>query len=127
MEMDVTFPGGLAVEAHFGEFSVRTDQPSEAGGANSAPSPFALFFASLATCAGFYALRFCQVREIDARELKVKLKVTRGDKGRVSDIRVEVKLPPGFPETSSKKYCSPLPSGSTAVVATIAIEFWLVA
>ena len=98
MELDVTFPGGVTVEARFGSFVVRTDQPLDEGGANTAPSPFALFFVSLATCAGFYALRFCQVRKIDSAGLGVKMIVDRPDHKRIKTIRIEVMLPPGFPE-----------------------------
>ncbi|MBI5501606.1 MAG: OsmC family protein [Deltaproteobacteria bacterium] len=96
--MEVSFPGGVAVEARFGSFAVRTDQPLDEGGLNAAPSPFSLFFVSIATCAGFYALRFCQVRKIDTAGLGVRLIVDRPDHGRIRTIRIEVKLPPGFPE-----------------------------
>ncbi|MBI5489747.1 MAG: OsmC family protein [Deltaproteobacteria bacterium] len=98
MEMEVSFPGGVAVEARFGSFAVRTDQPFDEGGTNAAPSPFSLFFVSIATCAGFYALRFCQVRKIDTAGLGVKMSVDRPDRGRIRTIRIEVTLPPGFPE-----------------------------
>ena len=98
MEMEVSFPGGVAVEAHFAGFTVRTDQPTDAGGGNSAPSPYSLFFASLATCAGFYALRFCQVRQIDTAGLGLKLLMDRDAQGHVATIRIELRLPPGFPE-----------------------------
>ena len=63
--MEITFPGGLAVEARSDSFVIRSDQPQSNGGDNSAPSPFDLFLASLGNCAGFFALRFCQQRQID--------------------------------------------------------------
>lgn len=93
------FPGGLAVETRVGGFTVRTDQPTGDGGENSGPSTFSLFFASIGTSAGFYALRFCQARRIDTAGLGVKMFVDRDDaSGKVSTIRIEVRLPPGFPE-----------------------------
>jgi putative redox protein len=51
MEMKVDFPGGARVAAHFGDFTINTNQPVKAGGDGSAPAPFELFLASLATCA----------------------------------------------------------------------------
>ena len=39
MEMIIDFPGGSRVDAHFGSFTVNTDQPPAA----SAPSPFEVF------------------------------------------------------------------------------------
>jgi putative redox protein len=64
MEMRVEFTGGTRVEARFGKHAVTTDQPLKDGGEDSAPSPFALFLASLATCAGYFVLKFCQSRGI---------------------------------------------------------------
>ena len=52
--MIVTFPGGKRVDAEYGGFTVRTDQPPQSGGEGSAPQPFDLFLASIATCAGIY-------------------------------------------------------------------------
>ncbi len=99
MELEMTFPGGVAVETRVGGFSVRTDRPTGDGGENSAPSSHALFFASIGTCAGFYALRFCQVRKIDTAGLGVRMFVERDESsGKVATIRIEVKLPPEFPE-----------------------------
>jgi putative redox protein len=55
MEMRVCFPGGERVHADYGEYTIETDQPVRNGGDGSAPSPFDLFLASIATCAGIYA------------------------------------------------------------------------
>ncbi len=43
MNMEIRFPRGLSVEAAFKGFTVTTDQPAEAGGQDSAPTPFDLF------------------------------------------------------------------------------------
>jgi ribosomal protein S12 methylthiotransferase accessory factor len=62
--IQVSFPGGKRVDAQVGAFTIRTDQPTEGGGEGSAPAPYDLFLASLATCAGIYVLGFCQARGI---------------------------------------------------------------
>ncbi len=59
MRIDVTFPGQKRVAARVGSFVIATDQPPSLGGANTAPAPYDLFLASVATCAGIYALSFC--------------------------------------------------------------------
>ncbi|HEX3531204.1 MAG TPA: FAD-dependent oxidoreductase [Thermoanaerobaculia bacterium] len=64
MSLKVTFPGGVAVNAEYKGQIIHTDQPREHGGGGTAPTPFDLFLASLGTCAGFYALRFCQERSL---------------------------------------------------------------
>jgi putative redox protein len=99
MDMKIKFPGGVAVHAEYNGHVIRTDQPEAAGGGGTAPSPFDLFLASLGTCAGLYALRFCQERGIATSDLKVGLEFERDpDKKLVSRIRIEVALPKGFPE-----------------------------
>lgn len=99
MEMKITFPGGVAVDAHFKGFTVHTDQTVENGGRDSGPQPFDLFLASLGTCAGFYAVRFCQQRAIDTTGLGVTLITSRQPGASLlSSIRLEIQLPVGFPE-----------------------------
>jgi putative redox protein len=96
--MDIRFPGGLEVEALDKGFTIVTDQPVESGGAGSAPTPFDLFLASIGTCAGLYALRFCQQRNLDAEGLALSLTAEKdGDGKRVARIRIEIRLPPAFP------------------------------
>jgi ribosomal protein S12 methylthiotransferase accessory factor len=97
--MEITFPGGLAVDARFDGFCVRTDQPVDYGGENSAPAPFDLFLVSIGTCAGFFALRFCQERELPTEGLKLTLETERdAERHRMSKIRLIIHLPTGFPE-----------------------------
>jgi putative redox protein len=95
---EVTFPGGVAVDATYRGHSIHTDQPQPIG-TNSAMSPFDLFLASLATCAGYYALRFCQERELPTEGLGVSLIPVRdASKRRVETIHIDLRLPEGFPE-----------------------------
>ena len=99
MNIEMTFPGGLAVDAHVHGFTIPTDQPVRSGGAGSAPAPFDLFLASIGTCAGLFALRFCQQRGIDTTGLGVSLAGEREEEhGMVSTLRLELRLPDGFPE-----------------------------
>ena len=97
--MEVAFPGGLAVSASFRGHQIHTDQPHKAGGGDTAPPPFDLFLASIATCAGFYALRFCQSRDIATEGLTATLEPIRNpETRRIGSIRIELQLPPGFPD-----------------------------
>jgi putative redox protein len=99
MDMKIGFPGGLGVTARFNGFTVETDQGRESGGAGAAPEPFDLFLASIGTCAGFYALRFCQERGIDPDGLDLALTTERDpERKRLRAIRLELHLPAAFPE-----------------------------
>lgn len=98
MEMNIRFPGGLAVEADLDGFKVRTDQPAPVGGEGSAPSPFDLFLASIGTCAGYYALRFCQARGLPTEDVTLRLTAEKDpDVRRVTHVAIEIELPPDFP------------------------------
>ena len=99
MEMTVTFAGGSRVQASFGSFAVETDQPQAHGGDGSAPTPFELFMASLATCAGYYVLGFCKTRGISAEGISLIQKSEQQEKTRlVEKVTLEIHLPPDFPE-----------------------------
>lgn len=94
---EIRFPGGVAVDATYRGHTIHTDQP-EPLGANSAPSPFDLFLGSLATCAGFYALRFCQERKIDTAGLGVTLTPLRNAAKKLETVQIDVRLPEDFPD-----------------------------
>ncbi len=99
MEITVDFPGGARVNAHFGSFTVMTDQPNKSGGDNTAPTPFELFLASLATCAGYYVLGFCKMRNIPSEGIRL-IQRLEGDAATkmTSKILLEIQIPPEFPE-----------------------------
>ncbi len=97
--VDVKYPGGKKVDAHFKGFTVHTDHKVKDGGEGSAPAPFDLFFVSLATCAGIYALEFCHSRKIDTEGLAVKLAADKSEGSKLFDqISLALTLPEGFPE-----------------------------
>ncbi|MBN1895459.1 OsmC family protein [bacterium] len=95
----VNFPGGKRVDAVIGDQLIRTDQSKMSGGDGSAPEPFQLFLASIATCAGIYALHFCQTRNIpvDGMDLTMDCEYDPEEK-RYKDMKISLKLPAGFPE-----------------------------
>jgi ribosomal protein S12 methylthiotransferase accessory factor len=95
MEMVIDFPGGSRVDAHFGNFTVMTDQPPVA----SAPTPFATFLSSIGTCAGIYVLGFCQQRGLPTEGIRIVQRMhTNPFTGMVGKIDLEIQTPPTFPE-----------------------------
>jgi len=97
--MKVTFPGGMRVDAEYKGFTIQTDQPVYSGGDGSAPAPFDLFLASIATCAGFYVLAFCQRRGIPKEKASVLMYTEKNPETRmIEKITLELQLPPEFPE-----------------------------
>ena len=99
MEMMIDFPGGARVDAHFGPYTVMTDQPPSGGGQGEAPSPFALFLASMGTCAGIYVLGFCRQRGLPTEGIRILQNVQRDfSTGLVGQVDLEIQVPPDFPE-----------------------------
>ncbi len=98
MDMTVSFPGGARVDAQFGPYVVKTDQPAHAGGEGSAPAPFALFLASLATCAGIYVLGFCQQRGLPTDGIQLVQRTERDPvTGLIGKVYMDIQVPPSFP------------------------------
>ncbi len=98
MKMEISFPGGVAVDAQYRGHTIRTDQPETAGGADAAPSPFDLFIASIGTCIGYYALQFCRSRELDTTGLSITLDAERDpDSKLITRIAARIEPPRDFP------------------------------
>lgn len=97
--MRVIFPGGKKVDAEYKGFLIRTDQPVHKGGEGTAPAPFDLFLASIATCSGIYVLSFCQNRGISLEDafLTMQKEIDPQTK-KVKKLVIEIHLPGDFPE-----------------------------
>lgn len=97
--MEITFDGGKVVTAHSHGHTIRTDQPVDNGGGDTAASPFELFLASIGTCAGIYVKSFCDNRQIPADKIKI-IQTTDYNKetGLPTSVKLDIQLPPDFPE-----------------------------
>ena len=97
--MEITFDGGKVVTAHSHGHIIRTDQPLENGGGDTAPAPFELFLASIGTCAGIYVKSFCDNRNIPTDKITIIQKNEfNKETGLPVNISLEIQLPADFPE-----------------------------
>ncbi len=93
MELEIVFPGGARVDALAGPLTITTNQDG------TAPAPFALFLASIGTCAGIYVLGFCQQRGLPTDDLRIVQRMTLDPVTRmVAGVELDIQLPAGFPE-----------------------------
>lgn len=98
MDISVTFPGGKRVDAVAGDHVIRTDQSVAHGGEGSAPEPYTLFLASLATCAGIYVLGFCQARGISPEGISLVQRHELDPQTHLpTSVSIDVQVPPSFP------------------------------
>jgi ribosomal protein S12 methylthiotransferase accessory factor len=100
MEMVIDFPGGARVDAHFGSYTIKTDQPPSGGGEGSAPTPFAVFLSSMGACAGIYVLGFCKQRDLPTEGIRIIQKAIPDpfNRGMVGKVQFEIQVPSDFPE-----------------------------
>ena len=97
--IEVKFPGGVRVDAMVDGFTVSSDQPVKAGGTGSAPAPFALFLASLATCAGYYVKAFCDQRELPTEGMSLTMDMEYDPVNRIMGrFIIRIRVPQEFPE-----------------------------
>jgi putative redox protein len=89
--------GGAKLDVNVDGLTIKTDLPVEKGGENTAPGPYRLFLSSIA--AGIYAVNFCRQRNLPTEGLEVVQTWEHNESGsRLEKVRLEVNLPPGFPE-----------------------------
>jgi len=80
----------VAVRGH----SVVCDQPLENKGTDAGISPPEFLLASLATCAGYYALEYLRTRALPTDGLAVRVHADKlKQPARLGDFRIEVEIP----------------------------------
>jgi uncharacterized OsmC-like protein len=79
-------------------FTLLVDQPTGAGGSDTAPTPTELFVAGLASCVAFYARRYLARHHVDPAGLTVSTSYEIGGRPtRVQGIKIVVTPPVGLP------------------------------
>ena len=98
-EMDVRYMAGESYEVSVRGHRVLVDQPAEAGGLDTAPTPTELFVASLATCVAFYAGRYLTRHGYgrDGLAVSAGFDMASDRPARVSGIRLTVRAPADLP------------------------------
>ncbi len=97
--IDVSFAAGEAYEVAVRGHRLLVDQPAEAGGLDTAPTPTELFVASLASCVAFYAGRYLTRHGYsrDGLAVSASFDMASDRPARVSDVRLSVHVPAGVP------------------------------
>jgi uncharacterized OsmC-like protein len=73
MELTVSYLGNVQFEAEARGHKIICDQPEENHGDNEGMTPPELLLASLATCAGFYAVQYLKARNLGTEGVRVKV------------------------------------------------------
>ena len=103
MKLEVNLEENFVFKAACGKHEVRTDQHEKEGGTDQAMTPAELFIASLGTCIGVYAVRFCKRHNLPTEGMKVLMDWTVvKDPVRIGSIKAELRYPHNIPETERK-------------------------
>ena len=103
MKLEVTHKEGFLFSALCGGHEIFTDQHAAEGGTDKAMTPAELFVASLGTCIGVYAARFCKRHNLPTEGMKVLMDWTVvKDPVRIGSIKAELHYPHSIPETERK-------------------------
>jgi putative redox protein len=93
LKLKVKFPGDKRVDAEYGPFTIMTNQDG------TAPPPFALFLASIGTCAGIYVKNFCDQRGISTKGLEIEQNMDFDPITRmIKRVTLDIQIPEDFPE-----------------------------
>jgi putative redox protein len=91
MKMEVNLEKGFLFKAACRGHEALADQPEKDGGTDKAMTPTELFIASLGSCIGYYAARFCSRHNLPTEGMKVFLDWTVvKDPWRVGSIKAEL-------------------------------------
>ncbi|MBW2031134.1 MAG: OsmC family protein [Deltaproteobacteria bacterium] len=103
MEMEILFPGGESLESRLKGTSIVFGPEVSKDSPLSGIEPLDLFFVSIGLCAGKYVMGFCRSRKIPYDDARVLLSTRwNEDKKMHTHVRIEIELPPGFPEKYKK-------------------------
>ena len=94
MEALIHYKDGVRFEVEARGHRVVCDQPLDNGGADAGMTPPEFLLASLATCAGFYAVQYMRTRKLDAAGLSVRVTAEKAlGPARLASFRIEIEVP----------------------------------
>jgi uncharacterized OsmC-like protein len=95
MEMKVNYLGDVQFEAEARGHKIICDQPLDNGGADEGMTPPEFLLASLATCAGFYAVQYLKVRQLPADGLVIRISAGKATQpARMDQFEIIIDAPP---------------------------------
>ena len=104
-EFKVIFPGNKKVDVEIGKFTIKTDQKKIYGGDDTAPEPFNIFLSTIGSCAGIYAVSFCDTRELSTEGMYLMVDISFKERQNfLKEIKLTLYVNKEFPE----KYIKPI-------------------
>ena len=95
MLVNISYKSNLQFQATARGHVIVSDQPHSNGGEDTGMTPPELFLAALGSCVGFYAVKYCQARGLDATGLNIEVSAqkTTTPPVRLDEIEIHLSLP----------------------------------
>lgn len=95
MLVNVSYQGHLQFQASARGHEILGDQPLDNGGDNLGMTPPEWFLASLGSCVGFYAVKYLQTRNLNAKGLNIDVSAAKITETpvRLDNFQIKVSLP----------------------------------
>lgn len=94
MELTVNYLGNVQFEAEARGHKLICDQPESNRGDDEGMTPPELLLASLATCAGYYAVEYLKIRNLSSDGLRVKVTAGKASApARMDQFAISVEVP----------------------------------
>lgn len=91
MELTVNYLGNVQFEAETRGHKLICDQPFDNKGDDEGMTPPELLLASLATCAGYYAVEYLKARNLPAEGVRVKIEAEKArNPARLGKFKIDV-------------------------------------
>ena len=92
--LSVTWVDGVQLAVDVRRHRLLVDQPVEEGGRDEGMTPVELLIASLGSCIGYFAVRFCQRHQLATEGLRVRMTWDYAERPhRVGSMAAHVQLP----------------------------------
>lgn len=94
MEVIADYTQGVQFRLQARGHEILCDQPETNQGADTGMTPPELLLASLASCAGFYAVQYLRTRQLPTEGLRVRVTAGKAAQpARLGSFRIEVSIP----------------------------------
>ena len=94
MEVEIGSVNGVRFEVSARKHHITCDQPAENHGTDAGMTPPELLLASLGTCSAYYAAEYLRARNLDTRNLRVRVTATKEIKpARMSNFLISIAAP----------------------------------
>lgn len=104
MEITVTRKQGVCFVAETRGHRLVGDQPRGNGGEDEGMTPPEWLLSALASCVGYYVVKYCEARDLDCRDLRVVAGATKSNDYplRMDGFTVDIYLPDHLDERDRK-------------------------